>query len=305
VGHRFDLPCGARTAATVPVVKFGLLFANAGPFSKPDNAVGLAQLAESLGFESLWTVEHVVVPVGYQSQYPYSDTGKMPGEDYVPIPDPLIWLSYVAGATSTIHLGTGILILPQRNPLILAKELATLDRLSRGRVELGVGVGWLREEFDALGVPWEGRGRRTDEYVDVLRRVWREPETAYDGEFASFAPLKSYPKPTQAGGVPIHVGGHTPVAARRAGRIGDGFMPGRGDVATLTALLDEMRHAAADAGRDAGAIEVTAGGGLDLDTVKRYADLGVSRFVIPPLGFDLDTLRTQLGRFSEEVITRA
>lgn len=285
-------------------MKFALLFANAGPFSKPDNAVGLALLAEELGFESLWTVEHVVVPVGYQSEYPYSAGGKMAGAEHTPIPDPLIWLAYVAGATTRIRLGTGILILPERNPLILAKEVATLDRLSRGRVELGVGVGWLKEEFDALGVPFERRGKRTDEYIDVLRRLWREPETAYEGEFTNFAALKSYPKPTQEGGPKIHIGGHTPVAARRAGRIGDGFFPGRsGD--DLVALLDEMRKAAADAGRDPETIEVTAGMGLDLDAAQRAADLGVHRFVIPPLGFDLETLKEQLGRFSENVIANA
>src|SRR6476660_6665715 len=153
-------------------MKFGLMFANGGPFSEPGLAVGLAQLAEELGFESLWTVEHVVVPTAYASAYPYSPDGRMPGGEDVPIPDPLIWLAYVGGATSTIRLATGILILPQRNPVILAKELATLDRLSGGRVELGVGVGWLREEFDALGVPWERRGARTDEYVAAMRALW-------------------------------------------------------------------------------------------------------------------------------------
>jgi probable F420-dependent oxidoreductase len=285
-------------------VQFGLAYANAGPFSKPETAVGLARLCEELGFESLWTVEHVVVPSGYESPYPYSVDGKMPGPEHVPIPDPLTWLAFVAGATSTIRLGTGILILPQRNPLILAKEVATLDRLSGGRVELGVGVGWLEEEFDALGVPFAARGRRTDEYIDVLRKLWREPEISYDGEFTKFAPLKSSPKPARKTGVPIHVGGHSMAAARRAGRLGDGFFPGRGGD-ELVALLAEMRRAAADAGRVADAIEITSGGGLDLDSVKHAADLGVSRYTIPPLAFDLETLREQLGRFSENVIARA
>ena len=281
------------------------MFANGGPFSEPGIAVGLAQLAEELGFESLWTVEHVVVPTGYQSTYPYSPTGRMPGGEDVPIPDPLIWLAYVAAATTRIRLATGILILPQRNPVILAKEIATLDRLSGGRVELGVGVGWLEEEFDALGVPFADRGRRTDEHIEVLRRLWREQETAFDGEFTRFAALQSYPKPATAEGPKIHIGGHTAVAARRAGRLGDGFFPGRGEHDGLLPLLDDMRAAAKEAGRDPDAIEVSSGGGLDLDTVKRYADLGVSRFIVPPLGFDLDTLRTQLGRFSDTVIAHA
>ena len=207
-------------------MKFGFGFANAGPFSKPENAAGLGLLLEELGFESLWTVEHVVVPMGYESEYPYSPDGKMPGGEHVPIPDPLIWLTYVGALTTTLRLGTGILILPQRNPVILAKEVATLDRLTRGRVELGIGVGWLEEEFDALGVPW-ARARRAHRRVHRrMRRLWNEPETEYAGEFTNFGALKSYPKPTSEGGPKIHIGGHTVAATRRAGRLGDGFFPG-------------------------------------------------------------------------------
>jgi probable F420-dependent oxidoreductase len=217
----------------------------------------------------------------------------------------LIWLAYVAAATTRIRLGTGILILPQRNPLVLAKAVATLDRLSGGRVDLGIGVGWLREEFDALGVPFERRGARTDEYVEVMRRLWREPSTAFSGEFTAFGELNSYPKPASPNGVPIHVGGHSEAAARRAGRIGDGFFPGRGEGHGLEHLLATMSAAAKDAGRDPAAIEITSGGSLDLDSVKRAADLGVARYTIPPLGFDIDTLRTQLGRFSDTVIANS
>lgn len=285
-------------------MKFGVMFANVAVYGTPDGAIGMGQIAEELGFESVWTVEHVVVPSGYESQYPYSPTGRMPGPEESPIPDPLIWLTWVAANTTHLRLGTGILILPQRTPLVVAKEIATLDLLSRGRVELGVGIGWLREEFDALGVPFEGRGARTEEYIDVLRRLWTEPETAYDGRFTTFAPVKSYPKPAQPAGVPIHVGGHTDASARRAGRIGDGYFPGAtGDA--LPRLLDVMRASARDAGRDPDAIEVTAGGALDLDGVKKLGDLGVSRVIVPPLGFDLETLKTQFGAFSENVIARA
>jgi len=222
----------------------------------------------------------------------------------VAITDPLIWLAYVAAATTRIRLATGILILPQRNPLVLAKEVATLDRLSGGRVDLGIGVGWLREEFDALGIPFERRGARTDEYIEVMRRLWREPTTAFTGEFTDFGELNSYPKPANPDGVPIHIGGHTTAAAKRAGRIGDGFFPGRDPGSGLAALLDTMRAAAVEAGRDPAAIEITSGGGLDLESVQRGADLGVTRYVIPPLGFDIETLRTQLGRFSDSVIAK-
>jgi probable F420-dependent oxidoreductase len=285
-------------------MKFGIVFANAGPAADPVHAVGLAQAAEEAGFESLWTVEHVVVPAGYESTYPYSADGRMPGRDDTPIPDPLIWLSFVAAATTRIRLATGILILPQRNPVVLAKEVATLDALSGGRAILGVGVGWLKEEFDIIGVPFESRGAITDDYIAALRALWSaDPLSSYAGSFASFADAQSYPKPLQVGGPPIVVGGHSPVAARRAGRLGDGFFPGRGDPETLGSLLDEMRKAAVDAGRDPEAIEVTAGGVMDPDGIKRFADMGVDRLVVPPIGRDLESRKQFLGTFGENVIS--
>ena len=162
-------------------MEFGIAFANTLQFTERDGLVELARSAEAAGFDSLWTVEHVIYPDGYESEYPYDRSGKMAADASSPIPDPLIWLSFVAAATSTLRLGTGILILPQRNPLILAKEVATLDRLSGGRVELGVGVGWLREEFDALGVPFERRGARTDEWIEVMRALWSDDHVDFDG----------------------------------------------------------------------------------------------------------------------------
>ena len=149
---------------------------------------------------------HVVVPTGYRSTYPYDPSGRMPGQEDSPIPDPLIWLTWVAATSGVLRLGTGILILPQRNPLVLAKEIATLDFLSSGRVTLGVGVGWLQEEFAALGVPFQQRGARTDEYIEALRVLWRPGESTYHGRFVRFERVNSNPKPAQAGGIPIAVG---------------------------------------------------------------------------------------------------
>ena len=285
-------------------MKFGLMFANAGPWSLPDNAAAMAAAADEFGIESLWTVEHVVVPKDYSSQYPYSSSGRMPGPEETPIPDPLIWLSWMAARTTTVRLCTGILILPQRSPVVLAKEVATLDVLSGGRVTLGVGVGWLEEEFDAIGVPFAERGPRTDEAIDALRILWTEPEPTYKGRFYRFEAAKSYPHPAQAGGVPIVVGGHTKAAARRAGRLGDGFFPARASIDELTVLLAEMRRAAEEAARDADRIEITAGGALDPDGIRRYADLGVSRMILPPMAFDPDGLRTGLERFANDVMAK-
>ena len=195
-----------REGATM---KFGIMFANTGRAAIDGSvAAGLARAAEKSGFESIWTVEHVVVPSGYASTYPYDESGKMGGgQESFDITDPLVWLSYVAAATESIRLATGILILPQRNPAVLAKAVATLDRLSGGRMMLGVGVGWLEEEFDALGVPFARRGARTDDSIRALRSLWSEECSTYDGEFFSFRNVYSRPQP-ETGSVPIIVGGH-------------------------------------------------------------------------------------------------
>src|SRR5690606_5640285 len=221
-------------------VKFGIAFANTGPFAHPDGAAALADAAEQAGFESVWAVEHVVVPRDYASTYPYARDGKMPGGSDFDLPDPLVWLTWVAARTTTLRVATGILILPQRNPIVLAKEVATLDVLSGGRVQLGVGIGWLREEFEVLGASFPDRARRTEEHVEVLRALWREEAASFQGETVSFTDTICRPRPV-GGTVPIHVGGHAAAAARRAGRIGDGFFPAKGD---LPALLGELRAAA-------------------------------------------------------------
>ena len=288
-------------------MKFGIAFANIGPFIEPDNAIAFAQAAEAAGFESLWTVEHVVVPSGYESTYPYSGSGKMPGPEESPIPDPLIWLAYLAAATSTIHLATGILIVPQRNPVVLAKELATLDQLSGGRLELGIGVGWLEEEFDAIGVPFADRGRRTDDYVAAMRALWTQDKATYHGDFADFTDCILTPKPVQ-GSVPVHVGGHTDIAAKRAGRLGDGFFPAKGDHAELDRLFTLVRDTATEHGRDGSKIEMTTGGngaiGANaLDEVKALADIGTDRVILPSFLFFGDTADA-LARYGDDVISK-
>jgi probable F420-dependent oxidoreductase len=266
-------------------MRFGIVFANTMSWANGPGAVGAARAAEAAGFESFWTVEHVVYPDDYASTYPYSPDGKMPAIPSTPIPDPLIWLAYVASTTTSLRLATGILILPQRNPVVLAKELATLDHLSGGRVELGIGVGWLREEFDALGVPWERRGARTDEYVAAMRALWAGDGASFDGEFASFSRVSSNPKPAQ-GTIPIVVGGHSRAAAERAGRLGDGFVPGKGSPAELAEMIDIVRQTAAAHDREPSAIEITAGspgifGDDPIGAAQELASLGVSRIMVP------------------------
>lgn len=287
-------------------MKFGIIFANTGPFSEGPAAAAMARAAEAAGFESLWTVEHVVVPAGYESTYPYDPSGKMPGPDDMPIPDPLVWLSYVAGATSTIRLATGILIVPQRNPVVLAKEVATLDHLSGGRMELGIGVGWLEEEFDAIGVPFDERGKRTDDHIAAMRALWSGEKASHHSDFTDFDDCISLPNPVK-GSVPVHVGGHTDIAARRAGRLGDGFFPGRGDLDDLSRSFDIVRTSAKEHGRDPDAIELTAGGatigGGAVDAIKALADIGVDRVVVPAFAFWGDT-EDALAKYGDEVIGR-
>ena len=260
-------------------MKFGLRYASLGRYSNGPAAVELAQAAEAAGFDSLWTVEHVVVPAAYQSRYPYSPTGKMgAGLEDFPIPDPLIWLAYVASATRTIKLGTAILILPQRNPVVTAKALATLDHLAGGRrVLLGIGVGWLAEEFAALGVPFEDRGARTDEYVAAMRTLWSQERASFKGRYVSFDDVFCRPLPADRR-IPVIVGGDTKAAARRAGRLGDGYFPARGAPAEL---LAEMRRAAGEAGRDPAAIEVTLSAPTEPAEIEALARLGVSRVAVP------------------------
>lgn len=283
-------------------MKFGIAFANILTFADREGLVTLAQGAEATGFDSLWTVEHVIYPEGYESAYPYDPSGKMAMASSTPLPDPLLWLAFVAAATETLRLATGILILPIRNPLVLAKEVATLDHLSGGRVDLGIGVGWLEEEFDALGIPFARRGARTDEHIEVMRALWDGDHASHHGEFLSFDDVSSNPKPVN-GRLPIHIGGHSRAAAERAGRIGDGFFPGTGDIGDL---VDIMRQTAADAGRDPEAIEVSYGnedlvGAGAVEEAARLAELGVDRAIIPSILFLGDTAAS-LEAFAERVI---
>jgi probable F420-dependent oxidoreductase len=278
-------------------MKFGLMYANGGPFAYPQMLTHLAQTAERVGVESLWTVEHVVIPVGYKSTYPYDPSGKIPMPAQMPIPDPLSWLAYTAAVTKTIKLATGILILPQRHPLYVAKEVASLDVLSNGRVILGIGIGWLEEEFQALGIPFEERAGRTAEAVRAMRTLWKDEAQPFKGKYYAWGAVESHPKPVQKPGVPIVVGGHTELAARRAARYGDGFFPGVADDEKLTWLLGVMRDECKKIGRDAATIEVTSGRAVpSADSVKHLEDLGVSRFIVPPPAFDPDGITEGLEK---------
>lgn len=287
-------------------MKFGIGFANSGPFAQPDAFETLVRTADEVGFESLWVVEHVVVPVGYESQYPYSKSGRMPGPEDSLINDPLVALGFAAALSRNLRLATGIIILPQRHPFYVAKEFATLDLLSGGRAIMGVGIGWLEEEFDAMGVPFRERVARTEESVRAIRSLWTPEPEAFDGEFYRWNPVHSLPRPVQQPGVPVVVGGHVPGAARRAARIGDGFFPAKGSVEALPELFDAVREECEAIGRDPSEVELSASlGRPDPDLIRRFEDIGVSRLVIAPPGFDSEALKRGLADFADAVIAKS
>lgn len=285
-------------------MKFGLAFASS-VGTDPESALEICRRAEAVGFDSVWGGEHVIRPTELASRYPYTADGEMPGEPDTPIPDPLIWLAYVAAAAPTLKLGTCILILPQRNPVVLAKELATLDHLSGGRVALGIGVGWLKEEFEALGVPWERRGARNDEYIAAMRALWAGPHAEFHGEFVDFPPVTCSPRPVN-GNIPILVGGDTKAAIRRAARLADGYFPGTTDVEALRQLIADLRTAADEAGRARDEIAVHAifvpQMADPIPGAEQFAEAGVTRAMLPAFFFAGPGGLDRLTEFGEKVV---
>jgi probable F420-dependent oxidoreductase len=287
-------------------MKVGLIPVNIGVKSV-DKMVGLAVHAEQVGFESVWTFEHVVVPVDYASKYPYSADGKMAVTPETNFVDPLIALSVIAASTKRVRLGTGVNILPQTNPLYLAKQAASLDFVSNGRLMLGLGVGWLREEFEALGVPFERRGARADDYLVAMRKVWSGEVVEHESEFVHWQGFKSYPLPIQ-NPLPIVIGGSKGRALDRVARFGDGWYAPTASIDQLEGLLPKLDAACAKIGRDRKTIEITvmwipAMEGPDV--VKRYAELGVSRLLVPAmaLGMGGDILDA-MTKFGEETLSK-
>ena len=284
---------------------FGLLPPyRSGVTADPEWVVPFVTQAEALGFESFYAVEHVVVPIGHAAAYPYSETGRMPLADDCPIPDPLDLLAFVAGHTSTLRLGTGVVVGPHHHPLVLAKRLATIDRLSGGRMTIGLGVGWMREELEATGVEFSTRGRRLDELVMAMQAVWAGGPASFHGEFFDFTDVRSEPQPVHSGGVPMHFGGHSDAAARRAGRLGAGFHPLGLDDATLSDKWALVRQSAEDAGRDPDALELSvtmAVSGVDEAAVERATALGVHRIVCSTAAVDAAQVADDLAALAERL----
>jgi probable F420-dependent oxidoreductase len=313
-------------------VEFGFSLPGRGPLAGLDVVLKLAEKAEALRFDSLFVTDHVVMPVSSaKSVYPYTTSGQFPGglsQDYL---EPLAMLSHLAHATSRPKLGISVLVIPYRNPLLAAKMLATIDVLSKGRVILGAGVGWLREEFEALGAPpFEARGPVTEDYIRLMRAAWTTDPVSFEGKYYSVRDVHVLPKPVQRGGIPVWFGGHTGAAVRRAGTIGDGWHPiamrppamlGPDEYAARVA---ELHGWARKAGRDPKSIKLTiripmevrgknakaAAGDRPMfqgtadevaADIRRYQALGVSHFVFDHTVQELRAVMANMERFASDV----
>lgn len=303
----------------------GCVYPNRGAMATPANLVRFAHTAEALGFDTVWTSDHIVVPTEVQSFYPYHPAGQMPFVPAEPYLEPLIVMTYLAAVTQRIRIGTSVLILPYRNPVFTAKALATLDVLSHGRITLGVGVGWMAEEFQALGLEtYARRGAYSDECMRIFRTLWTQENPTFQGAFHRFAGIKCEPKPVQAGGIPIWVGGHTPQAIRRAARLGDGWQPivqrPPADLPPeeLREKIAALRELAETGGRDpqtitialGASVQFSEGGGAGLfsgspqriiEGIHRYQAVGVQDFRVDFPGLGPDGLLQAMERFAAEV----
>ena len=268
---------------------------------------------DECGVESVWTVEHVIVAEDYEPLYPYSADGRMvSGAGRVPMPDPLELLAFMACASPTLRLGTSVVVAPLHSPAVLAKRAATLERISGGRLMLGLGIGWQREEYAAVGVPYSDRGRRLEECIEAMRALWSEHPASYHGRHVSFDRVHSVPAPSRP--VPIVLGGHSEAAVRRAGRMAEGWFPFTITAEELETSAALLREVAGSCGRPADAVEITAwpgsvdpGSERSVGWVRRFVDAGASRLVVRVAitrPDQLGELRDGLLRYREEVLDR-
>jgi probable F420-dependent oxidoreductase len=328
--------CFSRGAIPEDFVEFGFSLPGRGPLATPEQVLKLATRADALRYSSIFVTDHIVLPASAaRSVYPYASSGQLPGganQDYL---DPLALLGWLAHATRTIRLGTSVLVVPYRNPLVTAKILATIDRLSGGRLILGAGVGWLREEFEAVAAPpFEERGRVTDEYIALMRTTWTKDPVAFEGRYYHVKDVHALPKPAQRGGIPVWIGGHTDSAVRRAATLGDGWHPialrppGLLFPEEYGKRVAQIRQWAKEAGRDPKAITLSVRVPMEvrsprvkapagdrpffqgtaaevLGDIQSYARLGVTHFVFDPVTPDLKAFLANMDRFADDVRPKA
>jgi probable F420-dependent oxidoreductase len=284
-------------------MKIGYFAIGIGRLTNPAWVKTLATTVERLGFSTIWAPEHVVLLKEYASRYPYS-AGEFPMPTATPIGDPFIMLTYAAACTSRIRLATGVCLVPEHNPVVLAKVVATTDLLSDGRLVLGTGIGWLQEEFDAIGVPWERRAQRVREYVEAMRALWAGDVVSYSGEFVNFRGAQSYPKPANNKGVPVWFGGESGPALRRVAEYGDGWIGFNLLPDEAAPKIKRIHELMKLSGRDPAEVELGVspyGKPITTDDLKRYRDLGVQEvtlviFDLPRTERDLVARLEQMAR---------
>ena len=274
--------------------------------TQPASINSVTRKAEELGYESLWIPEHILLPVKYKSPYPYSSSGRMPAPPESPLHDPMLVLAYAAAITSKIRLATGIYVLPIRNPFTTAKAVASLDVLSAGRFIFGVGIGWLEEEFEGVGMNFKDRALRSREYVALLKELWTSEEPVYHGKTVGIEGFKMNPKPVQKPHPPFVFGGHTEPSLKRAARLGDGWY-GIGETLEETdRVIKRLREHEKEQHRSA-LLELTVaprfGGPITPDQVKRLRDMGVERVILGASPSTRDQL-IQMERFRDDVMAQ-
>lgn len=294
-------------------MKFGITGVGSGSTARPELLTQVAKKAEELNFESVWIPEHLAIPVSINSPYPYSEDGKFPGGPNAALHDSFVALSFVAACTEKIKLGTGVFVLPLRNPLAVAKAAASVDVLSQGRLLFGIGIGWLEEEFQATGMNFQDRAPRGREWVKILKALWTQETPEYAGRFHSFEPIGFNPKPVQKPHPPIIFGGETRAALKRTAALGDGWYGVRYTPESVKPQLALLKELTQQAGRDFSEIEISVGfepgTEMTLDNVKQFQDVGVHRLMtfapgfIPRSRFETD-LYPQMERFANEVIAK-
>jgi len=282
-----------------------------GPAATRDVLREFARRMEALGYDSLWASDHVVIPYSIASRYPYNPTGDFPLAPATSFLEPLVALGLVAGVTERVRLGTTVLVLPHRHPVLAAKMLATLDHLAPGRVILGAGVGWMKEEIELFGVPYERRGAWSDEAIRVMKACWRDERVSHRGQFVRFEALGVAPKPAQ-GTIPVWIGGHTTRALRRVAELGDGWHAAFPNAAKVKTGLADLASACRTVGRDLKSLTISARLGLparqDADAlvgeIRELADLGVSHLILESRVRDLDDMTAIYEKFASVVRPR-
>ncbi len=256
--------------------------------------------ADRLGFESVWMPEHLVIPVQLAGS-PFAESDHPPIPADVPVFDVFSYLGFLAGRTERIHFGTQVYNIGLRHPFVVARAVTTLDVVSEGRMEFGIGASWLRAEWDAVGLDFDRRGRRVDESIEICQRLWSEDVVEHHGDFFDFGPVMFEPKPVQAPWPPLHIGGDGPAALRRAATVGDGWIPMNHTIEAIPVAAARLAELRARAGRP-GAVEITLGAGAaDLDTLRRHADAGVGRALVKPWQSTKGAM-DGIRRFAEEVL---